>query len=221
LHGAIFADDLAAAYKHERIGHFAMDRALPIHTAWDLGHSDETAIWLWQDIGTQPTFVAYYENSGEQIDHYLRWLKDWSVEHGMTFGKHYLPHDGARQNIFIPGGTLGVMGNLGFRPAIVDRAPDKWEAVKIGRRKFSMCRWDADGCKEGIARLKRYRKDWDERRGVWRDQPYHGPESNGADAYLTFAQSNHIPTPRPSYEQRDGHKRRYYERSDNESWLTA
>lgn len=220
IEGAIFADDIAVAYKHRRIGNFPFDKTRPVHTFWDLGHSDETAIWLEQDTGTQPTFIGYYENSGEGIEHYLRWLKAWADEHEAVFGSHYLPHDGDRKTIWTPEGSLVVMGRLGFRPIIVNRIADKWEAVKIGRRKFAQIAIDEAGAKEGLKRLKAYRKEWDDRRLVWRDAPHHGPESNGADAYLTFAQSGHTPAAAPIHDD-DRHKRSFYERDEGEgSWLT-
>jgi hypothetical protein len=197
LEGAIFADDIAIAYKHERIGKFPINPSLPLNTFWDLGFSagNETAIWLEQDFGMQPTMVGYYENSGEQIQHYINWLKLFAAEHGLVFGKHYMPHDGDRQSIWLPDGSMGVMAKLGFNPVIVERHPDKIEAIRIGRRKFGQIAIDEAGCKVGLTKLKRYRKEWDERRGVWREHPHHGPESNGADAYLTYAQSGHTPMP--------------------------
>lgn len=220
IEGAIFADDLASAYKHERIGNFPLDKSRPVNTFWDLGHSDETAIWLEQDHGARPTMVRYYENSGEGIEFYLRWLKEWGAEHGIVFGQHYLPHDGDRKTIWTPEGSMVVMSRLGFRPNIVTRTPDKWESIMVGRRKFSAVSFDEAGCKEGIARLKKYRKEWDDRRLVWRDHPHHGPESNGADAYLTYANSSHAPSGKVFHVE-DPHRRKFYERGDDEgSWLT-
>lgn len=221
IEGAIFADDIAIAYKHKRIGNFPFDKTRPVNTFWDLGHNDETAIWLEQDAGAQPTFIGYYENSGEGIEHYLRWLKSWGDERQAVFGKHYLPHDGDRKTLWTPEGSMVVMARLGFRPIIVPRHPDKWEAIKIGRRKFGQVAFDEAGTKEGLKRLKAYRKEWDDRRLVWRDHPHHGPESNGADAYLTFAQSGHTPAAAPVHDG-DRHKHRYYDRQDEgDSWLTA
>lgn len=218
LEGAIFADDIAIAYKHRRIGKFPIDPTRPVNTFWDLGYFDETAIWLEQDNGTQPTFIGYYENSGEGIEHYLKFLKEWAGDLRLTFGKHYVPHDGDRKYLWMPEGSLVVMGRLGFQPTVINRNPDKVEAIRIGRRKFGKCAFDEDGCKEGLNRLKRYRKEWDERRGVWKEHPHHGPESNGADAYLTFAESNHAPLP-PLVTKRDRY--RQWEDPQEESWMTA
>lgn len=220
IEGAIFADDIAVAYKHGRIGNFPFDKTRQVNTFWDLGHSDETAIWFEQDRDGQPTFIGYYENSGEGIEHYVAKLKAWADERGAIFGEHYLPHDGDRKTIWTPEGSMVVMSRLGFRPKIVMRAVDKWEAVKVGRRKFAQIAIDEAGCKEGLQRLKSYRKEWDERRTVWKDKPHHGPESNGADAYLTFAQSNHTPTPGIAKDV-DRHRRSFYDQEDDGgSWLT-
>jgi hypothetical protein len=44
-----------------------------------------------------------------------------------------------------------------------------------------------------IARLRAYRKEWDEDRGVWKDRPRHDNASHGADSFLTFACSGYTP----------------------------
>lgn len=219
LEGAIFADDLAIAAKHRRLGTFPIDPTRPVNTFWDLGHFDETAIWLEQDHGERPTFVGYYENSGEGIEHYIRWLSDFRESYKITWGKHYLPHDGDRKTIWTPEGSIVVMGRLGFRPEIVDRTNDKSEAIRMAKRSMAKCAFDLDGCKEGLNRLKRYRKEWDDKRGVWKDKPHHGPESNGADAWLTFAQSGHRPLP-SIIRQRDAY-REDDEPEETGSWMTA
>ena len=197
IEGAIYADDLAIAQKQERIGTFPIDRTRPVNTFWDLGWSvgNETAIWLEQDHGQRPTFVGYYENSGEFIDHYFNWLVAWATEHGTIWGKHYMPFDADRNSLWLKDGTMNVMARLGWRPIIVEREPNKIEGIRIGRRKMAMAAFDEGGCKTGLQRLRSYRKEWDEKRGVWREHPHHGPESNGADAFLTFAESNHIAMP--------------------------
>src|SRR5690606_7769808 len=180
---------------------------------------DETAIWIEQDVGERPTFVGYYENSGEGIEHYVHWLEQFRREHKLTWGTHYLPHDGDRKTIWTPEGSMVVMSRLNFRPTIVQRTMDKSEAIRMGKRFMAKAAFDVDGCKEGLARLKRYRKEWDEKRGVWKDKPHHGPESNGADAFLTAAQSNHRPLA-PITPKRDAY--RFDDEPDHEeSWMTV
>jgi hypothetical protein len=88
LEGAIFADDIAAAYKHDRIGHYPLDSRYPVNTFWDLGrsHGNATAIWLEQDIQGQPRMVGYLEFEGEMIDQILRKLKEWALDNNASRG---------------------------------------------------------------------------------------------------------------------------------------
>lgn len=219
IEGAYFADQIAAAEKHGRIGRYPVDPAYPVNTFWDLGRNDFNVIWLSQDIGRQTVFVGYYENSGEYIAHYIDWLAEWKREHGIQYGKHYLPHDGDRQSLWLPNGTLEVMSNLGFQPNIVERTNNKIEGINTARRKFQLCAWDENACKQGIKRLKMYRKEWNERMGNWKNAPMHDDNCHAADAFMTFSESNHVPLPSVAPKKRD----RYRSGGGRESgsWMAA
>ena len=190
LEGAYFSVQLAAATKLGRIGGFPVDARYPVNTFWDLGRNDLNTIWLHQAIGGYHRFVGYYENSGEFIGHYVRWLRDWAAERDVTFGEHYWPHDGDRESLWLEGGTLAVAEKQGIRPRIVERPVNKVEAIASARALCPRCQFDEAGCSLGLKRLRTYRKEWDESRGVWKDRPRHDEASHGADAFLTFACSN-------------------------------
>jgi len=51
IQGAYFGKELARADREGRIGNCPIDGSLPVHTAWDLGQADATAIWFYQEIG--------------------------------------------------------------------------------------------------------------------------------------------------------------------------
>ena len=55
---------------------------------------------------------------------------------------------------------------------------------------FVKCPLDEAACKVYSKRLKEYRKEWDDLRGVWKDRPFHTDASQGAEAFLTLACSN-------------------------------
>ena len=85
------------------------------------------------------------------------------------------------------------MSSLGFHPTIVERPRNKLEAIAAARAAFARCQFDEQACGLGLRRLRAYRKEWDESRGVWKDRPRHDEASHGADAFLTFACSNYTP----------------------------
>ena len=43
-------------------------------TAWDLGMSDSTSIWVAETIGGEIRVMDYYENHGQSLGHYIQWL---------------------------------------------------------------------------------------------------------------------------------------------------
>ena len=187
LEGAYFERQLAHALQVGSIGRFPYDPRYEVNTFWDLGRNDLNAIWLHQYINGRNRFIGYYENSGEHIAHYLNWLKEWKRQHRAQYDEHYLPHDGDRQDLFLEHGCMAELENMGFRPEIVPRISKKLEAIEAVRSVFPDCDFDAEGCERGLKRLKHYRKEWDSKRGVWKDKPMHDDNSNGADAFMTFA----------------------------------
>ena len=64
------------------------------------------------------------------------------------------------------------MGGLGFHPTIIVRSRNKLEAIAAARTALARCQFDEQqGCDLGLRRLRAYRKEWDETRGVWKDRP--------------------------------------------------
>jgi hypothetical protein len=147
-------------------------------------------------VGGFDRFIGYDENSGEFIGHYLAWLREWAGERRASFGGHFIPHDGDRESLWRESGTKGVMSSLGFHPTMVERPRNKLEAISAARAAFSRCQFDEQSCDLGLKRLRAYRKEWDESRGVWKDRPRHDDSSHGADAFLTFACSGSKPPTR-------------------------
>lgn len=193
LEGAYFSKEILTATKQKRIGAFPYVPGHVVNTFWDLGRNDLNTIWLHQFIDGYHRFIEYYENSGEFIGHYVSWLKEWSRDNNAVFGEHYIPHDGDRQSLWLEGGTLTVMDNLKFRPQVVQRPALKVESIASARAKFASSVFDESGCAVGLKRLKAYRKEWDDLRGVWKDKPRHDEASHGADSYQTFATSDYTP----------------------------
>jgi hypothetical protein len=193
IEGAYFASQLAHADKHGHIGRFPFDPKYPVNTFWDLGRNDLNTIWLHQKIGERNRFVGYYENSGEHISHYARWLADWHRHTDCEWGKHYWPHDGDRDDLFLEDGRkaeaekLAIGNDQKLRVEIVSRPKNKLEAIEAARSRFPSCDFDEVGCSVGVKRLRHYRKEWDEAREIWRDRPRHDDNSHGADGFMTFA----------------------------------
>lgn len=215
LEGAYFSKELLVAAKQKRIGAFPYVPGHEVNTFWDLGRNDMNTIWFHQFVDGYHRFIHYYENSGEFIGHYVSYLKEWGRDHDATYGEHYVPHDGDRQSLWLEDGTLAVMDKLKFRPNVVERPAVKTIAITAARTKMGQSVFHEAGCSTGIKRLKAYRKEWDDLRGVWKDYPRHDDASHGADSYQTFACSNYEP-PAPLAKP-DA----YASSSNKSSWMAA
>ncbi len=196
--GAYFADELMLAEREKRISDVAGDPELPVHTFWDLGIADDTAIWFGQVVGGgqgSPTWrwIDYYENSGVALDHYARVLKDKAGERRWVYGDHVWPHDGGHRDPGILGAKTRreVFESLGFKTILLPRH-GLADGIDAARRLMRVSRFDASACREGLKKLRRYRRDFDAARNVYHDQPRHDENSHAADAFRSAAMGGNL-----------------------------
>jgi phage terminase large subunit len=76
-----------------RIANLEINKDVRVHTAWDLGLSDSTAIWFVQCVSRERRLVDYYEASGVGLDHYVQVLNEKRIANGWKYREHYFPHD--------------------------------------------------------------------------------------------------------------------------------
>ncbi len=211
LEGTIYAMQMAAVRKLQRIGPVPIRQSAPVNTFWDLGIDDATSIWLHQRAGSTNRFLRYFESSGEGLGYYWRILEEWREEHELRWGKHYLPHDGSTR---IPGGydlttRKKILEDLGMRDiVIVPRIHDLMDGVEAVRQILPECEFDEVGCVDGINALDFYSREWNEEAGVWSRRPKHNKWSHGADSFRQFAQAFRVAREEPGMEpagQRGGY----------------
>lgn len=186
IEGAYYADEMIKVRSEGRICRIAAIPSIPVHTFWDLGRNDLNAIWFMQEVRTQYRFIRYYENSGEGLAHYIKYLKDT----GYMLGTVYVPHDACHKLL---GQEDSVDDQIrkslpGVKVRMVQRIPRTTDGINMMRDKFPSCLFDEVNCAKGIPHLDNYRKQWNDTLAVWRDEPLHDAASNCADAIRQFAQ---------------------------------
>lgn len=191
VEGAYYAKQFHWLYSQKRIGTIPDNPHLPVHTFWDIGVGDSTAIWFVREVGNEFHVIDYYENSGEGLRHYMKILK----EKGYTYGEHWGPHDIenrefgsdaksrkelAKEGYEIDGQRYSIKFNVVPRESVDT-------GIEAVREILPMCVFDEAKCEEGINALEGYRKEWDEKRGCWKDKPLHDWTSHGSDGFRYFA----------------------------------
>lgn len=189
--GAVFADEISKATRENRITTVLPVAGIEVHTFWDLGQSDNTAIWFVQIVGLEYRLIDYYQKSGQKIPHYIEQL----AQRGYYYGEHYLPHDAdheqqAAQSTIKDQVLLAIKNNkaLGRTVKIVPRIPKKALGINAARQIFDQCLFDKTKTTEGLQCLKHYAFAKDEMTGKVSKEPVHDIWSHGSDAFLCFAQ---------------------------------
>jgi hypothetical protein len=201
IRGAYYGPQLAAAEAEKRIGRVPHEPRLPVHTAWDLGIGDATAIWFFQRARHEVRLIDYYEASGVGLDHYARVLQ----QRGYAYGEHLLPHDARVQEMGSGKTRVETLQGLGIRPRVLD-AHRREDGIDQVRLLLPRCWFDAEKCARGLEALRHYRSEWDARRQDFRQQPRHDWSSHAADAlrYLAMGlrEESETPMPRLRYDDR-------------------
>ena len=177
--GAVFAKQIAKARDEGRITKVPYDPANEVFTAWDLGFGDATSIWWLQFVGRELRWLEYYENSGEQLDHYVSVVKSKPYNYRQV--AHYLPHDGGHGNIRGDSVSRQLSG-MGLRNIVLQRETDINPGIELLRQTIAFSAFDNEKCKDGIHALESYGYEWDEERGVFKPKPRHDWSSHAASA---------------------------------------
>ena len=182
--GSVFGKQLALAREDGRITGVPYDGSAPVYTAWDLGIGDCTAIWFFQVIGREIHFIDHYENSGEDLGHYLAVLRSKPY----NYATHYLPHDAKQRELQTNKTRVEFFTENGFANVSVLRptnfTPGQDDIDMIARPKLSLCWFDADKCKRGLECLRAYHYDYDEKNRILRAKPVHDWSSHSSSAFI-------------------------------------
>ncbi len=188
VQGAIYAEELKKAHADGRICSVPIDRTKPVHTVWDLGFGDKTAIWFVQGYGGWFNFVDYLEDAGKTLEWYVIQLQ----QRGYVYGTDWVPHDAVdsethKRLVSNTGQSPEqLLRKLGRKVRIVQKGLVT-NRINKGRTLFPQCRFDITKCDRGLAALKQYQWGPPSKDGVPKREPLHDHASHGADAFQQAA----------------------------------
>ena len=211
--GAIFGKQITEVKKANRLCYVPIEKNCGVYTFFDLGKSDETAVWFMQQVGPEFRFIDYFQGRLEEVEYYTRFIRSMPYLYDM----HYMPHDAAHERLGMPRNIKQQFSDGGVKPIhIVPRIAHKSTAIELAREKFASC-WFHKGddgitpveqcegyyrCDDermltrarraevGFETLSNYRYVYKDDDDVYVQTPHHDFASNGADAFQQFAQSN-------------------------------
>ena len=110
--GTYYANIISSMEIQQRIAPSVVtyDQGYPVQVACDLGRTDNTAMWFWQEKPNGICVIDYYENQGQQIEHYIDYLKGLPYRYEAV----WLPHDAVAKTLQTKRSTIEQMLDAGF-----------------------------------------------------------------------------------------------------------
>lgn len=176
--GYWFASYIKELYDSGHITNIGYDRAIPVHTSWDLGQADCMSIWFFQvNRSDDINIIDFWQKNDTPLSQIAIMLK----EKGYFYGTHIFPHDAkARDRAGITfqdqARTLGIEG-------IVLEPHSFLAGINLVKTTFSKCWFDKIHCQEGLKLLENYKKKWNSIYGGWSAEPVHDDASHAADSF--------------------------------------
>lgn len=177
--GTFYGEKIGLMEQNGQIGVYPWDRALKVHTVWDLGVGKNLRIGFFQrDTIANRTFL---------IDH---WMGEGSeaLPEGIAavkrkpyiYGKHFGPHDLEATDIGTGKTRTETAKSLDFTFTLVQdqSIEDGINAVGVWLDRLYV---NKETCREWIKSMKNYSHEWDEKRGMYKDEPLHNWASHDAD----------------------------------------
>jgi phage terminase large subunit len=158
------------------------DRSMPVKVAMDLGRTDNTAAWFWQETPNGINIIDYYEAQGKVLDHYIAMLN----AKGYNYEEVWLPHDAVAKTLATKRSTIEQMLEAGFPCRKVPKL-EVQHGIDAARKVLPHCVIEQDKCFAGVEALRAYRRSYNELLKQYNDKPLHDWSSDGADAFRYLA----------------------------------
>lgn len=185
LLGAYYGREFLAIDQQQRIRVVPYDPQFPVHTAWDIGRSDDTVIWFYQVKGGEIHVIDYYACNMRTADHFAAVCLAKPYEYGI----HWLPHDAVAKTFASNGRSSQELlaAHLGWENIRIVPNLSIDDGIKATRKLLERCYFDRANCYEATELLRQYQREWDDKKKAFREHPRHDHTSHAADALRMLA----------------------------------
>src|SRR5690606_5962236 len=142
--GAIYGAEMRRMDAEGRITNVEYNPELPVHTAWDLGRSDDTSIWFYQIAYDEVHVIDHHRSNGRTVDYYGELVNGKPYKYAM----HWLPHD-ARAKTLASGGKSVIeqlARHLGASKLRIVPNLSVQDGIQAARQLFKRVWIDDDNC---------------------------------------------------------------------------
>lgn len=192
-----FALGIDAAYSSNRcLQSSPYDHTSPVYVAMDIGVNDLTVMIFFQVCHGEIRIIDYYADSNKGVDFYCRYMQQ---DKPYLYSTIFLPHDSSKRDGIVVENTYErefkkLFSHTQVKIMVLKRT-DKQIQISNAKIMINRCVFNMNRVKSLLDMMGKYRKKWSEQYGKYLDEPFHGVESNYADAFQYLCQSvNYIET---------------------------
>ena len=223
--GSVWGGALSKLEADGRFTRVPHNPAYKVFTAWDIGHTDATAIWFFQVINNQVHIIDFEQANLKNPDYYASqvlgkkvtinlvndevvvvWGDDIEgLEHRRAYDyeKHNFPHDAKAKTLIAKGKSFQqqMSAVFGWENTAIVPSLSIQDGLTAARKMLEHAVIDTR-CLSGFEALKQYKYKYDDEKKIFSIKPVHDWTSHPADAlrYLAIAYKTVrkvIPKPKP------------------------
>lgn len=153
------------------------DKDFPVFVAMDLGFTDSTAIWFWQERPDGIAIIDYEEAHSQPLSYYYDLLDDKPYEYDTV----WLPHDARAKSLQTGRSSIEQFAEHGYNCQIVPMLKVQ-QGIDAARLIMPDCHF-AYGTQDGVEGLRAYRRTYNELTKTFNEKPLHNWASNPADGF--------------------------------------
>lgn len=188
LEGAYFTEEINNI-RNNRMGFYANDPTKYALTAWDIGVRDKTAIGVFMCHPTtgHPILMDAYEDRNKGLPYYIKHVKRW--QDAYNFHWHFAPHDAKKTEYSNYKQIVDTAADLGLNWEVLPRL-DKASSIDNLRAFLQVLHVNENANTTHVLdMLSSYRREYDEKNQIFKDNPLHDFASDSTDMMRYAAQA--------------------------------
>lgn len=127
------------------------------------------------------------------MEHYAKIVREYSEKYGYQYSRHWAPHDIAVHEFGTGQSRIEKARNLGINFQVRRNKNGEMssllpnlsveDGIEAVRSSFQKMWIDEKNCAPLIKALESYRREWDSKKKIYKDNPLHDVNSHWADAF--------------------------------------
>jgi len=180
--GTYYASTLSKIESDGQITRVPHDPEFPVQVSSDLGYTDSSSYWFWQDKPDGIAIIDYEEAHSQPLSYYFNMLNTKPYKYDTI----WLPHDARAKSLQTGRSTVEQFLSEEFPVRVAPKLGIQ-HGIDAARLVLPYCWFDKEFTRDGYEALRAYRRAYDEKRKSFGTKPMHDWASHGSDAFRIMA----------------------------------